>query len=202
MNPAQYLEDENTMMEEEGADASDIHDVSFESNDSTLVDVSQTKGIFIQLNCNHSVTESKDFLLQLNIDVQLIQVIKKQSISDFHYSLLVKQGFVIGISSQKMGFLQPDSKLLLWCSFCQTTHKLDQFRAKSVSGQQITLYNTCWARVSHGENYNPIHNPVNNPVNNKKVIFTPNILPRMIPNCTPPFWCCIGFEGDFFLELN
>jgi hypothetical protein len=73
MHTAHYLEDEDTMMEDdpEGADASDIHDVSFESNDSTLVDVSQTKGIFIQLNCNHSVTESKDFLLQLNIDGHL-----------------------------------------------------------------------------------------------------------------------------------
>jgi hypothetical protein len=33
--------------ESDGADVSDIHDVSFQSNDSTLVDVSQTKGIFI-----------------------------------------------------------------------------------------------------------------------------------------------------------
>ena len=164
MHPAHYLEDEDTLMgnESDGADVSDIHDVSFQSNDSTLVDVSQTRGTFIQLNCNHLVTESKDFLLQVDIDGQLIQVIKHQSISHNHYSLLVKQGFVFGISSKKKGFLQPDSKLILWCSFCQTSHKLDQFRAKSVSGQQITLYNTCWARVSHGEVYSPAYNSRNN----------------------------------------
>ena len=47
MNPAHYLGNEDTMMEDdhEGADASDIHDVSFASNDSTLVD----EGKFIQL---------------------------------------------------------------------------------------------------------------------------------------------------------
>jgi hypothetical protein len=167
MYPVHYLEDEDTLMkdESEGADASDIHDVSFQSNDSTLVD----EGKFIELDCNHLVNHLQDFLLQLNIDAQLIQVFKKQSISDFHYSLLVKQGFVIGISSKKMGFLQPDSKLLLWCSFCHAFHKLDQFRVKSVSGQQITLYNTCWAKVKNGELYSPDYNPRNNPRNNELV---------------------------------
>ena len=129
------MEDEDTLMEDEsdGADVSDIHDVSFQSNDSTLVDVSQTNGTFIQLSCNHLVTKSKGFLLQVNIDGQLIQVIKHQSISHFHYSQLVQLGFVIGIQSRKKGFLQPDSCLLLWCSFCQRDHKLDRFRVKRFS---------------------------------------------------------------------
>jgi serine/threonine protein kinase len=131
--------------------------VSFQSNDSTLVDVSQTNGTFIQLSCNHLVTKSKGFLLQVNIDGQLIQVIKHQSISHFHYSQLVQLGFVIGIQSRKKGFLQPDSCLLLWCSFCQRDHKLDRFRVKRFSGQQITLYNTCWAKVNHGVIYSPIY---------------------------------------------
>ena len=96
--------------ESDGADASDIRDVSFQSNDSTRID----KGTFIQLNCTHLVTESKDFLLQVNVDGQLFHVIKQQLICDLHYSLLVKQGFVIGISSKKMGFLQPDNQKCKW----------------------------------------------------------------------------------------
>ena len=81
MHTVQYLENEDTMMEDDhkGAGASDIHEVSFETNDSTLID----EGEFIQFIVIIYLMFIKIIKIWRHLQSTFIQLVKSSNVNFF-----------------------------------------------------------------------------------------------------------------------
>ena len=188
MHPAHYLEDEDTLMEDEsdGADVSDIHDVSFQSNDSTLVG----EGKLIQLYCNHLANNLQDLdppvinIYKIGRDLDCELLLAKNYIDAHPYSDFTNA--IKNIKILKDNNNLGDSRLRIQMSTMYTIWTGRLYRQKSKHEQTYGF---------RGNGFKATYK--NNNLKNNAKVTLPIILPSCLQWTRHPFGAALDSEGDF-----